>query len=156
MPRRRATPLHKTNGAQPQQRVCDAPGGLLCGEYRAPRARDRLTEYRWFCLEHVREYNRKWDYFAGLGAEQIEAHIRADTIWRRPVWPLGGGRHRDSNIHIVDPFDLAGEVGLDERPKPPPRQDGSEQLTLAERNALGVLELSWPLTRADVKSRYKE
>ena len=25
-----------------------------------------------------------------------------------------------------------------------------------KRNALGVLELSWPLTRADVKSRYKE
>ena len=34
--------------------------------------------------------------------------------------------------------------------------DGSEQLTPAERNAMGVLELSWPLTRAVVKSRYKE
>jgi DnaJ-class molecular chaperone len=34
--------------------------------------------------------------------------------------------------------------------------DGSEQLTPAERNAMGVLELSWPTTRADVKSRYKE
>jgi DnaJ-class molecular chaperone len=33
--------------------------------------------------------------------------------------------------------------------------DGSEQLTPAEREALGVLELSWPLTKADVKSRYK-
>lgn len=147
--------MHTTDGAQPQQRVCEAPGCLLCGEYRAPRARDRLNEYRWFCLEHVREYNRKWDYFAGLGAEQIEAHIRADTIWRRPVWPLGGRRPRDPNIHIVDPFDLAGDVGLDERPKPP-RQDGSEQLTPAVRNALDVFELSWPLTRADVKSRYKE
>ncbi len=41
--------------AQPQQRVCEQPGCRLCGEYRAPRARDRLTDYRWFCLEHVRE-----------------------------------------------------------------------------------------------------
>ena len=40
--------------------------------------------------------------------------------------------------------------------KPPPHYDGSEQLTPAERNALDVLELSWPLTRAAVKSRYKE
>ena len=55
--------------AQPQQRVCEQPGCRLCGEYRAPRARDRLTDYRWFCLEHIREYNKKWDYFAGLGAD---------------------------------------------------------------------------------------
>jgi hypothetical protein len=140
--------------AQPQQRVCEQPGCRLCGEYRAPRARDRLTDYRWFCLEHVREYNKKWDYYAGLGADQIEAHIRADTIWRRPVWPLGARRNGGPYVHIVDPFDLADDAGLGERSQP--RHDGSEQLTPAERNALGVLELSWPLTRADVKSRYKE
>ena len=44
--------------------------------------------------------------------------------------------------------------GLFERPAP--KMDGSEQLTPAERTALDVLELSWPLTLADVKSRYKE
>jgi len=148
-------PLTATDGARTQERVCEAPGCRLCGEYRAPRARDRLTDYRWFCLEHVREYNRRWDYFAGLDAEQIEAHIRADTTWRRPVWPLGARRSGGSYAHIVDPFDLAGDAGLGERPVPPPF-DGSEQLTSAERNALGVLELSWPLTQAEVKSRYKE
>jgi len=141
-------------GARTNQRVCEAPGCRLEGEYRAPRARDRLTDYRWFCLEHVREYNRKWDYFAGLGAEQIEAHIRADTTWRRPGWPLGARRSGGPYVHIVDPFDLSDNAGLGERPQP--RMDGSEQLTSAERNAMGVLELSWPLTLADVKSRYKE
>src|SRR5262245_32856337 len=117
MPRRRAKPLTATNGAHLDNRVCEAPGCFLAGDYRAPRARDRLTEYRWFCLQHVREYNSKWDYFAGLGADEIEAHIRADTTWRRPVWPLGARRSNGgSYAHIIDPFDLAGEVGLDERP----------------------------------------
>jgi len=149
MPRRRAKPL--TASTATFVRVCEAPGCSLAGEYRAPRARDRLNDYRWFCLAHVREYNSKWDYFRGLDAVEIERHIRADTIWRRPVWPLGGRR---SGPQIHDPFDLAGEVGLGERPAP--RHDGSEQLTPAERTALSVLELSWPLTQADVKSRYKE
>ncbi|UYN94167.1 MAG: J domain-containing protein [Enhydrobacter sp.] len=152
MPRRRANPLAARDDAEPYRRVCESPGCRLHGEYRAPRARDRLNEYRWFCLEHVREYNKKWDYFAGLDAEQIEAHIRADTIWRRPVWPLGGRHNGGPRIH--DPLDLADDAGLGERPAP--RLDGGEQLTPAERNALGVLELSWPLTQADVKSRYKE
>ena len=141
-----------TDATRPFERVCEAPGCRLQGEYRAPFARDRLDHYRWFCLEHVRDYNKKWDYFAGLDAEQIEQQIRADIIGRRPVWPLGGRRSGGPRIH--DPLDLAHEAGLFERP--PPKMDGSEHLTPAERNALGVLELSWPLTKADVKSRYKE
>lgn len=154
MSRRRAKPLTATDGPKPHQRVCEAPGCRLVGEFRAPRARDRLNEYRWFCLEHVRDYNKKWDYFAGLDADQIEQHIRADTTWRRPVWPLGARRNGGSYTNLKDPLGLADDAGLGE--KPPPRYDGSEQLTPAERNALDVLELSWPLTRANVKSRYKE
>ena len=151
MPRRRAKPL-TTEGVQTFERVCEAPGCRLLGAYRAPFARDRLDQHRWFCLDHVRDYNKKWDYFAGLDAEAIEQHIRADTIWRRPVWPLGGRRSAGPRLH--DPLDLANETGIFEQPAP--RLDGSEQLTPAERNAMGVLELSWPLTQAVVKSRYKE
>lgn len=154
MARRRANPLAALDGAKPYQRVCEAPGCKLQGEYRAPRARDRLDEYRWFCLDHVRDYNKKWDYFAGLDSDQIEAHIRADTTWRRPVWPLGARRNGNPYGQIKDPLGLADDAGLGE--KPPPKYDGSEQLTPAERNALDVLELSWPLTRKVVKSRYKE
>ena len=68
MPRRRAKPLTATDGAAPHQRVCETPGCRLAGAYRAPHARDRLNEYRWFCLEHVLEDNKKWDYYYGLGA----------------------------------------------------------------------------------------
>lgn len=152
MSRRRAKPLAETDGAHAFQRVCEAPGCRLQGEYRAPFARDRLEQYRWFCLEHVRDYNKKWDYFAGLDATEIEQHIRADTTWRRPVWPLGGRRSSGARFH--DPLDLREEAGLAEKPQP--KMDGSEQLTPAERNAMGVLELSWPTSRASVKSRYKE
>src|SRR6185436_20213295 len=73
-------------------------------------------------------------------------------IWRRPVWPLGG--RRAGGPQIYDPLGLSDDAGLAERPRP--KLDGSEQLTPAERNALDVLELSWPQTQAAVKSRYKE
>src|SRR5260370_27862078 len=117
MARRRANPLTATDGAQTHQRVCEQPGCRLWGEYRAPRARDRLNEHRWFCLEHIREYNKKWDYFAGLDADEIEAHIRADTTWRRPVWPLGGrssGGFFCPNLQSLRPCH-AGGIGLKTR-----------------------------------------
>src|SRR5260370_502621 len=92
--------------------------------------------------------------FAGLDDDELEAQVAPDTTWRRPVWPLGGRSSGGSYAHIIDPFALADDAGLGE--KPAPHYDGSEHLTPAERNALDVLELSWPLTRAAVKSRYKE
>src|SRR6201995_3245372 len=151
MARRRAKPL-TTEGVQTFERVCEAPGCRLHGEFKPPFARDRLDQHRWFCLEHVREYNKKWDYFAGLDADAIEQHIRADTTWRRPVWPLGG--RRSGGPHLHDPLGLADDAGLGE--KPAPKTDGSEQLPPAERDAMAGLELSWPLTQAHVKSRYKD
>lgn len=42
--------------------VCDFPGCNKKGEYRAPKDKT-LKEYYWFCLEHVAEYNAKWNYY---------------------------------------------------------------------------------------------
>lgn len=42
--------------------VCDFPGCHKKGEYRAPKDK-KLKEYYWFCLEHVAEYNAKWNYY---------------------------------------------------------------------------------------------
>jgi len=41
---------------------CDFPGCNKKGEYRAPKDRT-LKEYYWFCLDHVAEYNAKWNYY---------------------------------------------------------------------------------------------
>ena len=42
---------------------CDYPGCHKAGEYRAPKDKN-LKDYYWFCLEHVQEYNAKWNYYA--------------------------------------------------------------------------------------------
>ena len=52
-------------------RRCQHPGCPEPGAYRAPVARDRLNEFYWFCIEHVREYNLAWDFFAGMSEEEI-------------------------------------------------------------------------------------
>ena len=59
------------------------------GEYRAPRKRNFLRDFHWFCLEHVRMYNNKWDYFSGCSQNEIEKEIKEDTTWHRPTWPMG-------------------------------------------------------------------
>ncbi|MBQ8481474.1 MAG: DnaJ domain-containing protein [Alphaproteobacteria bacterium] len=43
---------------------CDHEGCEKAGEYKAPKDK-KLKEYYWFCLEHVQEYNKKWNYYEG-------------------------------------------------------------------------------------------
>ncbi|CAN0531639.1 unnamed protein product, partial [Laminaria digitata] len=56
------------NGTEtdPAIAVCDHPDCQESGEFRAPRSRMELTRSYWFCLEHVREYNAAWNYYADM------------------------------------------------------------------------------------------
>lgn len=53
-------------------RLCDRHGCDRPGECPAPKA-PNSPERWWFCQEHAAEYNRGWDYFAGLSAEEAAA-----------------------------------------------------------------------------------
>jgi hypothetical protein len=129
----------------PAQRCCMAEGCAAAGEYRAPKSRDRLDDYYWFCLDHVRLYNATWDYYKGLGPDAIERELRMDATWRRPSWPLGLG----AEIH--DPLGLLGGEPRRER-------QGQDRLLPAaspEAKALAVLNLAVGVSFEEVRSRYK-
>jgi len=134
-------------------RACAAEGCPEPGEFRAPKDRS-LREYLWFCLDHVREYNKGWDFYRGLGPSDIEHAIRADTGWQRPTWPLGrlGGRMRLHPERVADPLGILRDTALHEQRRPEPRREAPPEL----RAALGLLDLTWPLDAAALKARYKE
>jgi len=71
--------------------VCEWEGCVEEGAFPAPASPNRLRERRWFCLEHVREYNRAWNYYANMSFEEIEWQRRRDTVWQRPTWPFSRG-----------------------------------------------------------------
>ncbi len=116
------------------------PGCTETGEFRAPISRDHLDCYYWFCLDHVRAYNARWDYYRGMSSAQIEAHMRADQTWHRPSWPLGAG------MAIHDPLGLLGKQSHKEPPARP---------LSAEEAALAVLELPLYCPFPEIKARYK-
>lgn len=123
-------------------RHCMAPGCGLEAEFRAPMSREHLDQYYWFCLEHVRAYNARWDYFKGMSQADIERELRRDTTWQRPSWPLGGG----PKIH--DPLGLLGD-------EPQARRVVEERAWTKEERALAVLELPSTASFEEVKARYK-
>lgn len=142
--------------AEPDVRLCDHPdcGGI--GEFRAPRSRNDLRNYLWFCLAHVREYNRAWNYFQGMSQEEIEAYQHSSNTWHRPTWAMGvnGAHGAFAFEHLQD------DLGLFQGASQFSRVDGARpappEVRAPIRKALAELELTSMASATDVKLRYKE
>jgi DnaJ-domain-containing protein 1 len=140
----------------PPRRPCDWPACRLGGDYRAPKSRERLREFFYFCLEHVRAYNRAWDFFAGMSQAEIESYLREDVTWHRPTWPLGSQHEPVTGWRWQDPYHLFlngeglnGAQGASEWDRRPATQGKTARM-------LAVLELAPGATRAELKARYKQ
>ena len=107
--------------------ACEWPGCTEPGLYPAPKGRGHEGQYHRFCLDHVREYNKGYNYFAGLPDEDVVQHQKDDTIGHRPTWFIGvnpwakqrgprNGARAGGFAHrfaTVDPFNLFAERAAD-------------------------------------------
>jgi hypothetical protein len=141
--------------------LCDHPDCTAAGLYRAPKSPQRLNEYYRFCLDHVREYNRAWDYCAGWSADDIEAETRRALCWDRPTWRLGhwttgSARPRSDgvNVEFDDVFGIFSEGPQRDRRRGQ-RPSAKPQVPAAERKALHTLGLEASASWAEIKARYK-
>ena len=142
---------------EPPIRLCEHPGCVAGGDFRAPKSRLELDCYYWFCLDHVRAYNSAWNYYAGMSDADIEREIRRDTVWQRPSWKLGE-RH-GPHPRTRDPFGFytaGGEAanGHNRRAGGQARRAAARALSAREQ-ALAVFDLQPPLTALQLKARYK-
>lgn len=144
--RRDALRLKSASGGM-AQRCCAWPGCDSEAGYRAPKARNRLREFQWFCLEHIREFNRGWDFFAGMSQADIDDHRRADVTWHRPTWRYGTAYGLADDWRDV--FGLFVD-GLDNERRPPPRPRTKAEEMMAR------LQLTAGFSLTELKRRYKK
>lgn len=129
-------------------KCCDHPDCHDEGLYRAPKSRERLNDYYWFCLKHVEEYNKSWDYFAGMGSAQIQWEYESDVSWNRASLVSGDGHGAASRLRdyvMLEFYEFSG------RKKNNSRQDDS-----ACAKALRLFELSHPVDFTTIRMRYRE
>ncbi len=136
-----------------QSGCCDYPGCIEDGVYKAPKSRLQLRSYHYFCLEHVREYNKAWNYHKGLNEQQVENSIRRSTTWDRPSWPFGT-RHKmfQSFVkgNVTDNFDFFEMDSFSRNNGEPNKKFNADQL-----DALDIMGLKPPIDIPKLKSQYK-
>ena len=80
--------LH-TKQKENTERICSNPKCNELGVYPAPKSRDKLREYLYFCINCIRDFNKSWNYFEGLNEQELEVEIRKSVTWDRPSWKFG-------------------------------------------------------------------
>ena len=139
---------------------CDYKGCPCEGIYRAPKDRS-LKNFYWFCLEHVQEYNKNWNFYAGMGTAEIEEQIRLDSVGHRPTWKVN-----DLYANALkDPLDILGLSRGRQRGKHIPLGDDFESkdaqikkpflATVEHLEAIRTLNLTPPINAETVKNQYK-
>jgi DnaJ-domain-containing protein 1 len=143
--------------------ACEWPGCKKPGGHRAPKGRGGQKAYWNYCLQHVREYNAKYNYFEGMSNEDIASHQKEALTGHRPTWKMNARTARTAEQRradgspmtgrpsFADPFSLIAE-------KAARAVGATEQRTVrnVERKALGTLGLEVTATSAEIKARFKE
>jgi hypothetical protein len=131
---------------------CQHPDCGEAGNYRAPVGRDRPNEFYRFCLEHVRAYNKEWDYYRGMSLDEIEKERGRDATWQRPTWRLGGASPHafTEDDKVVDPLGVFSARQARSRARARTRKLSEEE------KALDTLGLKLPCGLSEVRTRYKE
>ncbi len=138
---------------------CAHPGCTEAGEFRAPgyyaHASDGPSDYRWLCLDHVREFNARYNFFNGMSREEIEDAQMPIAGWERETRAFAGGGADSppnwSNFH--DPLDAISARFRNKVPKE--RADG-KPLSGGDRAALKTLGLDENADRRALRARYSE
>lgn len=148
--------------AKKQEKPCQWDGCEAAGTHRAPVGRDREGEYIFFCFDHVREYNKNYNYFSGLKDGEVSRFQKEALTGHRPTWKFGSNAsgpaaadfapYRSGNSahfrRMGDPLNMFSEDA--------DAATGARRVIKPlESKALETLGLDAKATSADIKARYK-
>ena len=146
--------------------ICQWDGCKQLGMHKAPVGRMKEGEYFQFCFDHVREYNKGFNYFSSLADGDIARFQKEALAGCRLTWTMGSNAAASSNGAARSAPDFAqqrsGRAGYYNRMRDGSnvfgRQDAPRQRKAKplETKALETLGLDAWATGTDIKTRYKE
>lgn len=155
--KKRKAPASPASHARKDEKKCAWEGCQRVGIYPAPKKhhKERYDEqtHRFFCLEHIQEYNKKYNFFLDMTSEDILAFNESAPVGHRPTWrephPAGTvgsrafqslqARHRARTARSTDG-------------KHPKRK----VILSIHQKALHALHLEEGATSEEIKARYKK
>ncbi len=137
---------------------CDAPG-----EYRAPKGPRTEGQYHHFCLEHVRHYNKAFNFFAGMSQDELdEALTTPPKAESRSTFATGNPQNARASAKPAtmrpgdkygDPFGVFAKYR--HRQAQTPAAERVKPLTANDKRAFESLGFPGHAKSDDIKAAYK-
>jgi len=145
---------------KPGEVRCDHPECSLAATAKAPKSRDMPGVYYNFCVKHAAEYNKNWNFYAGMSEGQIRSQQEQEKMTGgRPTWSMkADGRSREAAAmaardarHLNDPFGL-----FRAQQRKAEAAAVTRNLGKLERQAMADLDLEMDADGPAIRAKYKD
>ena len=155
----RSTRKKSSLPSEPAGPKCQWDGCEKHGSHRAPVGRDAEGLYLLFCLEHVKEYNKGYNFATDLSDADIARYQREATTGDRQTW--GTVVDRSTGSPMPSTARSGSAKALNARKTATQRRADRtntpvRKLRPLEASAFATLGLLSDATSEEIKSRYKE
>jgi len=118
--------------------------------YKAPAEKDNSRKFRLFCLEHIKIFNKNWNYFSDMNENEIEYFIKSDLTWHKPTKSFGSSENFFNILWgnaLEDKFNIFKNSNHKDFKK--------TNLSEKDRYALEILGLKYEAKWSDIQKKFK-
>ena len=127
--------------------ICDWEKCKQIGLYKAPIEKDNSKKFRLLCLEHIKIFNKNWNYFSDMDEGEIEYFIKSDLTWHKPTKSFSSAENF---------FKILWKNTLDDKTNFFDSSDFKRsKLSEKDRHALEVLGLRMDTKWPDIQKKFK-
>ena len=130
--------------------ICDWKNCKEIGQYKAPIEKDNSRNFRYLCLEHIKIFNKNWNYFSDMNDEQVEYFIKSDLTWHKPTKSFSSSENFFKvlwNNALEDKIFIFKNQSFKDFKK--------SKLSEKDRHALEVLGLKYEAKWVDIQKKFK-
>jgi len=130
--------------------ICEWDKCSKTAMYKAPAEKDNSRKFRLFCLEHIKIFNKNWNYFSDMNENEIEYFIKSDLTWHKPTKSFGSSENFFNILWgnaLEDKFNIFKNSNHKDFKK--------TNLSEKDRYALEILGLKYETKWSDIQKKFK-
>ena len=130
--------------------ICEWSKCKKIGVYKAPVEKDNSKKFKLLCLEHIKAFNKSWNYFSDMNDQEIEDFIKSDLTWHKPTKSFGSSENF-FRILWVNALDDKSSIFKNSVFK----NFNRSKLSDKDKDALKILGLKNDTNWSDIQKRFK-
>ncbi len=130
--------------------ICEWKNCKEFGKFKAPAERDNSKKFKLLCDEHIKLFNKSWNYFEGMSDNEITNFLKSDVTWHRPTQQFGSPDNFFNilwNNALNDKF----KIFKDEKNK----NINKVKLCKKDKDAFNIMELNFNADYMAVQRKFK-